>query len=502
MAVPSSTGEMILAIDQGTTGSRACLFDREGRVVGQAYTEFKQILPQPGWVEHDASEIWTSVRQVIERAVEGRWAQVAAIGIANQRETTVLWSGKTGDPVAHAIVWQDRRTEQRCRELQPEAQWIAQRTGLIIDAYFSATKLEWLIKNVALDRGDLLAGTIDSWLIHKLSGGRIHATDYTNASRTMLFDIHGRRWDEELLRLFHVPREILPEVRSSAGSFGETDPHLTGGRAIPIMGVAGDQQAALFGQRAWSPGQAKNTYGTGAFLLMNLGRRNIQSRNRLLTTLACDARGAPVYALEGSVFIAGAAIQWLRDQMQILDNSRESESMARSVTDNGGVYFVPAFVGLGAPHWNPQVRGAIFGLSRGSARAHLVRAALEAMAYQCAEVLESMQLDANLKLTELRTDGGASQNSWLMQYQADVLNVPVVRSNNLEMTAVGAAYLAGLGSGFWSEKDLCNLPQFETRFEPIEVNRAAHDYQQWRKFLARLLRDEGPEEPGTRTKSS
>jgi glycerol kinase len=479
--------EFILAIDQGTTGSRAVLVDHAGRIVAQAYEEFTQILPRPGWVEHDAEEIWAGVHRVMRKVGDGKWPSIRAIGITNQRETTLLWSAKTHKPIHNAIVWQDRRTEARCRQLQNETQVIAQRTGLVIDAYFSATKLQWLLENVAKEKRDLRFGTIDSWLVYKLTGGRTHVTDYTNASRTMLFDIHRRLWDTELLSLFGVPDNILPTVKSSAEVVGETDPNLTGGRAIPIAGIAGDQQAALFGQRAWSPGQAKNTYGTGAFLLMNLGARNVQSRHRLLTTLACDSTGQPVYALEGSVFIAGAAIQWLRDQLQILPDSRESETLARTLADNGGVYFIPALVGLGAPHWNSQVRGAIFGLTRGSSRAHFARAALEAMAYQSAEVLEAMQLDANVALTELRTDGGASRNDWLMQYQADVLNVPVIRSENVEMTATGAAYLAGLAVGFWTTAELSNLHAGEMSFEPRSFDTASAAYRQWQQYLARLL---------------
>lgn len=483
----AGTEQFILAIDQGTTGSRAVLVNRAGQITAQAYEEFRQILPQPGWVEHDASEIWGGVKRVMHKVAQDKWASIAGIGITNQRETTLLWSGDTHEPIHNAIVWQDRRTEERCRQLQGESQSIAERTGLVIDAYFSATKLQWLLQNAANGKTNLRFGTIDSWLVYKLTGGRTHITDYTNASRTMLFDIHRRQWDQELLELFDVPAEILPEVKGSSEIVGQTDPQITGGRAIPIAGIAGDQQAALFGQRAWKPGQAKNTYGTGAFLLMNLGNQNVQSRHRLLTTLACDDNGKPVYALEGSVFIAGAAIQWLRDQLQILPDSSESEALARSLADNGGVYFIPALVGLGAPHWNSQVRGAIFGLTRGSGRAHFARAALEAMAYQSAEVLEAMQLDANIPLAELRTDGGASKNDWLMQYQADVLNVPVIRSENVEMTATGAAYLAGLAVGFWTSEQLANLHNGEKRFEPDNTETAADAYRHWRKYLQDLL---------------
>lgn len=478
----------ILTIDQGTTGSRAVLVDRRGKIVAQAYEEFTQILPQPGWVEHDAEEIWRGVQRVIQKVGDGRWEKIRAIGITNQRETTVLWSAKTHRPIYNAIVWQDRRTEKRCRELGGQAESIAEKTGLVIDAYFSATKVEWLLKHCAAeDRTELCFGTIDSWLIYKLTGGRAHVTDFTNASRTMLFDIHRRKWDEDLLELFGVPREILPTVVSSAEVVGETDPAVTGGVAIPIAGIAGDQQAALFGQRAWHPGQAKNTYGTGAFLLLNLGQTHVQSQHRLLTTLACDSAGRPVYALEGSVFIAGAAIQWLRDQLQILPSARESEALAGSIADNGGVYFVPALVGLGAPHWNSQVRGAIFGLTRSSGRPHIVRAALEAMAYQSAEVLEAMRMDSGIALTELRTDGGASANNWLMQFQADVLNVPVIRSENVEMTATGAAYLAGIGAGIWTSEDLANLEKSGQRFAPRQCEVAAKGYAEWKRYVNLLL---------------
>ncbi|HEY1683926.1 MAG TPA: glycerol kinase GlpK [Tepidisphaeraceae bacterium] len=480
--------EFILTIDQGTTGSRALLVDRSGRIAHQAYEEFTQILPQPGWVEHDAEEIWASVQRVVSKVGEGKWKQIRAIGITNQRETSVLWSEKTQRPIHNAIVWQDRRTEERCRELRSEAEWIAEKTGLVIDAYFSATKAEWLLKHSNAKQADLRFGTIDSWLIYKLTGGRVHVTDFTNASRTMLFDIHQRKWDEQLLKLFGVPAGILPKVVSSAEIVGETDPACTGGISIPIAGIAGDQQAALFGQRAWSPGQAKNTYGTGAFLLMNLGKNNVRSRYRLLTTLACDAAGQPVYALEGSVFIAGAAIQWLRDQLQILPSARESEALAASIADNGGVYFVPALVGLGAPHWNSQVRGAIFGLTRGSGRPHLVRAALEAMAYQSAELLEAMRMDSGIPLTELRTDGGASSNNWLMQFQADVLNVPVIRNENVEMTATGAAYLAGIGAGVWTSTELAKLESDSKCFEPRRSEIVARGFAEWKRHLSSLLR--------------
>jgi glycerol kinase len=395
--------------------------------------------------------------------------------------------------VHHAIVWQDRRTAEQCAMLADQAEAIAATTGLVIDPYFSATKLQWLLDNVPGARdeahaGHLCAGTIDTWLIWQLTGGRMHTTDFTNASRTMLFDIHRRQWDEGLLDLFGVPRDMLPEVRGACEVIGQTDPTLTGGRSIPITGVAGDQQAALFGQQAWRPGQAKNTYGTGAFLLMNAGTERVSSRHRLLVTLACDETGAPAYALEGSIFVAGASVQWLRDGLGIIASSDECEGLARSVSDNGGVYFVPAFVGLGAPHWRSEVRGAIFGLTRGAGRAHLVRSALEAMAYQSRQVLEAMQLDSGLILRELSADGGASRNDWLMQFQANVLNVPVCRANNVEMTALGAAYLAGLASGFWADAgELRRLTLPGRRFQPRLPEQANGTFEQWRGYLERLL---------------
>ena len=491
----ADAGGYILAIDQGTTGSRAMLVDRAGAIVSDAYQELPQILPRPGWVEHDPVAIWDSVVAVMNRAVGERWPLIRGIGITNQRETTVLWSRRagTGRPVHNAIVWQDRRTAERCAELGGHADMVRERTGLVIDAYFSGTKLEWLLRHVdcaaeQAARGQLCFGTIDSWLIWNLTGGRAHVTDFTNASRTMLFDIHHRRWDKSLLSLLSIPAAVLPEVRGASEIVAQTDACITGGCAIPIAGIAGDQQAALFGQQAWRPGQAKNTYGTGAFLLMNIGDRPVVSRHRLLTTLACDAQGQPVYALEGSIFVAGAAVQWLRDQWGIIASSAECEALARSLEDNGGVYFIPAFVGLGAPHWRSDVRGAIFGLTRGSGRPHLVRAALEAMAYQSREVLEAMQADAGVALAELRADGGASRNDWLMQFQADVLGVPVVRAANVEMTAMGAAYLAGLATGFWRNAgELEQLAGDDRRFMPNEPSCAARSYEQWQRYLGQLL---------------
>jgi glycerol kinase len=465
----------VLAIDQGTTGSRAIVFDRRGRAVASAYEEFPQYFPRPGWVEHDPDEIWRSVHRTIQKAlgaVPGR--TIAAVGISNQRETAVLWDRKSGRPVANAIVWQCRRTAGRCRELAARpglSRIIRAKTGLPIDAYFSATKVEWLLGRHRLreraKRGRLAFGTTDSWVLWKLTGGTVHATDPTNASRTMLFNIRKMNWDDDLLKLFGIPSGVLPEVRPSSGEFGRT---IRMGRlpaGIPIMGIAGDQQAALFGQAGFRPGAIKNTYGTGCFILLNAGREVIDSKHGLITTVACGPGGKAVYALEGSVFVAGAAIQWLRDQLGLLVSAADSEKMAESVEDNAGVYFVPAFVGLGAPYWDAEARGTIVGLTRGAGRNHLVRAALEAMAYSTRDVLETMRKDSGLKIRELRVDGGASVNGFLCQFQADVLGLPVVRPKTVETTSLGAAYLAGLGVGLWdSTAAIERLAVDERRFTP------------------------------------
>ncbi len=449
----------VLAIDQGTTGTTCLVIDERGRVVGRAYSEFTQHFPHAGWVEHDAEEIWAVTLRVAREAAAAAGVTPDAIGITNQRETVVVWDRATGEPVHRAIVWQDRRTTDRCRELKEKGlePWVRSRTGLVLDPYFSATKLEWLLREVPglrerAEAGDLAAGTIDAWLIWKLSGGRVHATDPTNASRTLLYNIDALDWDDELLRLFGVPRAILPEVRPSSGDFGETDASVFG-RPVPILGVAGDQQAALFGQGCWAPGLAKNTYGTGAFLLLNTGDRRIESSRGLLTTVACDARGGAAYALEGSIFIAGAAVQWLRDALGIIVQAPESEALARTLESNDGVYFVPAFVGLGAPHWDPDARGTIVGLTRGTGRAHLARAALEAMAYSTRDVLEAMEADSGVEAVELAVDGGAALNDWLMQFQADVIARPVRRPAMVETTALGAAGLAGLAAGIWFDAE-------------------------------------------------
>ena len=468
----------VLALDQGTTGSTALVLSDEGRVLGRGYREFTQYFPSPGEVEHDAEEILRVTVEAAREAIRQAGVTPDAIGITNQRETVCAWERESGRPVHRAIVWQDRRTAARCAQLekQKKGTLVRSRTGLVLDPYFSATKIEWLLEHVKGLRkrakdGDVVFGTIDTWLIYRLTNGKTFATDHTNASRTMLYDIRKRAWDADLLKLFGVPRAALPEVRNSSGDFGTAAAEHFG-TELPISGVAGDQQAALFGQGCWQPGQAKNTYGTGAFLLLNTGKRRANSKRGLLTTLACGPRGEPVFALEGSVFIAGAAMQWLRDGLGIITQAAESDPMARSVDDTGGVYFVPAFVGLGAPHWEPNARGTIVGLTRGSSRAHLVRAALEAMAFSTKDVLDAMLADAKLRLSSLLVDGGAAANDWLMQFQADVLGVTVARPDLVETTALGAAGLAGLGAGLWkSAKDFLARRTF-TRFAPSAGRRA------------------------------
>ncbi len=451
MSVPA-----VLAIDQGTTGSTSLVIGRDGQVLSRAYSEFTQHFPRPGWVEHDAREIWDVTRRVARDALaEAGDADVRAVGITNQRETVVLWDRETLEPVHRAIVWQDRRTTDRCRALKEAGheRMVRERTGLVLDPYFSGTKIAWLLEsNPELKRraeaGELAAGTIDTWLIARLTDGAVHATDPTNASRTLLYNLADQRWDPELATLFGVPEALLPEVRRSSGDFGTAGGrHL--GQDVPILGVAGDQQAALFGQGCWTAGLAKNTYGTGAFLLLNTGDRMVPSSHGLLTTAACDADGGIAYALEGSVFIAGAAIQWLRDGLGILDAATYSEEMARELDGNDGVYMVPAFVGLGAPHWEPDARGTLVGLTRGTTRGHIVRAALEAMAYGTADVLRAMEADSGVRTTELRVDGGAALNDWLMEFQAGILGIPVRRPALVETTALGAAGLAGIASGVW-----------------------------------------------------
>ncbi len=451
----------VMALDQGTTSSRAILFDARGAVVAVDQVELPQHFPQPGWVEHDPAEIWETQLRAARGALAKAGAQagdVAALGITNQRETTVVWDRATGEPIHRAIVWQSRQTAPICEELRARglADEVRRKTGLVIDAYFSATKVRFILDAVPgaqarAERGELAFGTVDSWLIWKLTRGRVHATEPSNASRTMLYDIHARRWDDALLRELRIPHALLPEVRDSSGAFGEADAAWFGG-AIPIAGAAGDQQAALFGQGCFAPGRAKNTYGTGCFLLMNTGGEAPLSKSGLVTTIAWGLGGGVEYALEGSIFVAGAAVQWLRDGLGLVASAADSEAAARSVADTGGVYLVPAFVGLGAPYWDERARGAILGLTRGTTRAHLIRATLESIAYQSRDVVDCFAGDAGFGLETLRVDGGACQNDWLMQFQADVLGVPVRRPPVLEVTALGAAALAGLGVGFWRDR--------------------------------------------------
>ncbi|MBX3112614.1 MAG: glycerol kinase GlpK [Fimbriimonadaceae bacterium] len=493
----------ILALDQGTTSSRAVLFDDRGVAVGFAQKEFGQVFPRPGWVEHDPAEIWGTQVGVAQEALARagvRAGDVAAIGIANQRETVVVWDRRSGEPVHNAVVWQDRRTAGLCDELKARGlePRVREKTGLVLDPYFSGTKVAWLLDNVpgarkSAERGDLAFGTVDSWLLYRLTGGEVHATDVTNASRTLLFDTFAGRWDDELLDIFGVPRAMLPEVRSSSGVFGATAPGLLGAQ-VPVAGVAGDQQAALFGQGCHGPGMAKNTYGTGCFMLINTGGKAVHSQARLLTTAACPLEGAPQFALEGSVFVAGAVVQWLRDGLGVIRESGEVEALAASVPDSGGVYMVPAFVGLGAPHWDSYARGSVHGLTRGTTGAHLARAALESVAFQSADVLAAMEQDAGLRLDELRVDGGASTNDLLMQFQADILGVPVVRPRTTETTALGAAYLAGLAVGFWRDaEEIAGQWQEDRRFEPrMGADERAARLAKWRLAVDRSREWESP----------
>jgi glycerol kinase len=485
----------VLAIDLGTTGITVLIFNHDGELCSRSYREFEQYYPQPGWVEHDAEQIWQVTLQVIEQALHQapiNPAHIRCIGIANQRETAVLWQRSTGTPIAPAIVWQDRRTADFCRQLKHEGledQWQA-KTGRLIDPYFSATKIHWLLqqpqRQQQADNGELAFGTIDSWIIWKLSGGRCHATDYSNASRTLLYNIRQLDWDDDILRRLNIPRAILPEVKSSAGFFAETDPQLFSGHRIPICGVAGDQQAALFGQGCHTKGMAKNTYGTGSFLLMHSGQQPTFSTNKLLTTIAWRIGDEPVeYALEGSIFVTGAAIQWLRDGLGIIEEAAETEAMANSLSSNDDVYFVPALTGLGVPYWDPYARGIIIGLTRGTTRQHLARAALEGIAYQVSAVAEAMQQEAEISLQELRADGGMVANSFLLQFQADILGVPLAIPRITETTALGAAYLAGIGSGFWSSrKDLAERWQLRQRYTPqMDRPQAQRLYKRWQQAV-------------------
>lgn len=494
----SDPTQYILALDQGTTSSRAIIFNKKGQQMAVAQKDFEQHFPRAGWVEHDPVEIWTSQASVATEAITKSnitAAQIAGIGITNQRETTILWDRKTGKPVYNAIVWQDRRTSAYCNQLKEQgyADNIREKTGLIIDAYFSATKIKWILDNVdgvreRAERGEICFGTVDSWLIWKLSSGKAHLTDVTNASRSMIYNIHSLRWDEELLKIFDIPASILPEVKSSSEVFCTTAGDIFSAK-IPIAGIAGDQQAALFGQLCLKPGMAKTTYGTGCFLVMNTGEKPVTSDNQLLTTIAWKIGDKVNYALEGSVFIGGAAIQWLRDGISLLDHAKESEALAESLPDNDGVYFVPALTGLGAPYWNQDARGAFFGITRGTSVAHMTRAALEAIAYQVYDVLKAMEKDAGEDVQEMRVDGGATANNFLMQFQADLVRCTIKRPKMLETTALGAAYLAGLAVGYWDNvEDLRELWEADQSFEPkMDIGKVNKYLHFWHKAVNRSL---------------
>lgn len=484
----------IMALDQGTTSSRCILYNKKGEIVSMAQKEFTQIYPKPGWVEHDAMEIWSTQIGVAQEAmykINAGFKNIEAIGITNQRETTVIWDKETGEPIHNAIVWQCRRTAEYCDSLKEKglSERYRLKTGLPIDAYFSATKIHWILEHVEgaakrAEAGELLFGTIETWLIWKLTMGNVHITDYSNASRTMLFNINTLEWDQEILDELSIPRCILPEPKSSSCVYGMTDPTIFGGE-IPIAGAAGDQQAALFGQTCFHEGEAKNTYGTGCFLLMNTGTAPVFSQNGLITTIAWGIDGSINYALEGSVFVAGAAIQWLRDEMRLIDDAADSEWMARKVEDTNGVYLVPAFVGLGAPYWDPYARGTIVGLTRGANKYHIIRATLEALAYQSNDVLKAMEEDSEIRLTSLKVDGGACANNFLMQFQADIINVPVKRPVLTETTSLGAAYLAGLATGYWKNKeDVLENWQISRVFEPeMETSRREDLLKGWKNAV-------------------
>ncbi|MBB6282302.1 glycerol kinase GlpK [Geobacillus subterraneus] len=487
--------QYILSIDQGTTSSRAILFNQKGEIAHMAQKEFTQYFPQPGWVEHNASEIWGSVLAVIASVLseaQVKPEQVAAIGITNQRETTVVWEKDTGNPIYNAIVWQSRQTAGICDELKAKGydSLFREKTGLLIDAYFSGTKVKWILDHVEgarerAERGELLFGTIDTWLIWKLSGGRAHVTDYSNAARTLMFNIHTLEWDDELLAILNVPKAMLPEVRPSSEVYAKTVPYHFFGVEVPIAGAAGDQQAALFGQACFTEGMAKNTYGTGCFMLMNTGEKAVQSKHGLLTTIAWGIDGKVEYALEGSIFVAGSAIQWLRDGLRMIKTAADSEAYAEKVESTDGVYVIPAFVGLGTPYWDSEVRGAVFGLTRGTTKEHFIRATLESLAYQTKDVLAAMEADSGLSLTTLRVDGGAVKNNLLMQFQSDLLAVPVERPVVNETTALGAAYLAGLAVGYWNSRDdIAAQWQLERRFEPdMSEERRTALYEGWKKAV-------------------
>lgn len=479
----------ILAIDQGTTGTTTVLYDQNGKIVDKAYREFRQIYPKPGWVEHDPMEIWQTVVETVQELCSRNKEKIAAIGITNQRETTIVWDNKTGQPIHNAIVWQCRRTADICKQLKPNEEMFRSKTGLPVDAYFSGTKIKWLLENAkGYQKENLLFGTVDTWLIWKLTGGKVHATDYTNASRTLIFNIVEKQWDTELCQLLNIPQSILPHVKKSVDDYGivESIPEIAG---IPIYGDAGDQQAALFGQACFDAGQIKNTYGTGCFLLMNTGQDAIFSKKGLLTTSAVAGNGEPCYALEGSIFIAGAAIQWLRDELKIIKKSGDSEKAALSVEDTGGVYMVPAFVGLGAPHWDMQARGVIVGLTRGSNRNHIIRAALESMAYQTYDVLSTMEDETGIVADRLAVDGGAVDNNFLMQFQSDIIDRSVVRPSVVESTSQGAAFLAGLKAGVWkNSRELSALKSIEKEFIPsMDILKRNELLKGWKKALRQAM---------------
>ena len=488
----------IIALDQGTTSSRAVLFDENQKIVGIAQKEFTQIYPKEGWVEHDPMEIWSSQSGVLAEVIarEGiSQHDIIGLGITNQRETTIVWDKNTGKPVYNAIVWQCRRTAQICDELRKKeslVEYIKENTGLVLDAYFSGTKIKWILDNVEgarekAEKGELLFGTVDTWLIWKLTNGKVHATDYTNASRTMIYNIKNLEWDEKLLKELGIPKSMLPEVKDSSGTFGYANLGGKGGHRVPICGVAGDQQSALFGQACFEKGEAKNTYGTGCFLLMNTGEEMVQSKNGLVTTIAIGLNGKVQYALEGSIFVGGAVVQWLRDELRLVGESKDTEYFARKVKDNGGVYVVPAFVGLGAPYWDMYARGAILGLTRGANKNHIIRAALESIAYQTRDVLEAMQEDSGIELNGLKVDGGATANNFLMEFQSDILGKTVRRPTVLETTALGAAYLAGLAVGVWETKEeIKNSWILDREFSPImEEDLREEKYAKWKKAVER-----------------
>jgi len=493
------TQEYIIALDQGTTSSRAVLLDKNANIIEVAQREFTQIYPQAGWVEHNPMEIWASQSSTLNEVVAKAGItsdKIAAIGITNQRETTIVWEKETGKPIYNAIVWQCRRTADICTQLKADGHesYIRKTTGLVVDPYFSGTKIKWILDHVEgarerAEKGELLFGTVDTWLVWKLTQGRSHVTDYTNASRTMLFNIHTKQWDDKMLELLDIPKAMLPKVCNSSEIYGQTNIGGKGGVRIPVAGIAGDQQAALYGHLCVDTGMAKNTYGTGCFMLMNTGDRAVESKNGLLTTIACNAKGQPCYALEGSIFMGGASIQWLRDELRLIHDSADSEYFATKVKDTNGVYVVPAFTGLGAPYWDPYARGAIVGLSRGVNRNHIVRATLEAIAYQTREVLDAMQSDSGEKLAALRVDGGAVANNFLMQFQADILDVKVERPKVREVTALGAAYLAGLAVGFWKDlEELRGKAIVERTFEPKQTpEKRTALYQGWKKAVQRAL---------------